>query len=58
MGSISCVGSSPVLVVFVYKPPINNCTATEIKLTKFGVFWVQNSLMALPYLGVFYKCIV
>ena len=38
-GSISCFGSFPVLVAFVYKQPIYNCTATENEFIVYYGIW-------------------
>ena len=47
-GSISCFGSSPVSVAFVYKRPIYNFTATE---NEFIVYYygVQNEFIVYYY---------
>ena len=57
MGLISCFGSSPVCVCLqtnihtTVQPP----KMSSLYITEFVGFWVQTSLMALPYLGFYVR---
>ncbi len=56
MGSNLCFGACPVSVVFVYKQLlyafIHSLKLSLLCITDFRVFWVQNFLLASPYLAL------